>query len=472
MNHRARGLSASAFLVAGLLAAGFVVTAPASALGQAPEAMIPFEGTQAFRRFVLHDLFKLKPVLTLQEIAQSPKDTLVIVFGQVTRLQEISWIMGGLDAFQKRGGALLIASDRPDYGALGQLGAGLDGRLVHQKADSAYRDKVECPRITDFTNPRHPLFEGITQGIATNQPSYLHPGKKLLPALAVFSRDCWIQSGVTRFELFEPPIFIAASTNDQGPGRVVVIAGHGVFMNGMMAQRDNDNFTFACNCIRWLTDGGKRQRVLLLEEGTVQREFEVPLKELPMPPMPPAHMLNKVLRGLEEERFFDRVLLRLFSRERIVAAVLLVLSVVLLLYGASRLMRARYRHEPAVPLVAAGPLALADGDLPVMTQRYRDVVCGGNLWEAARALARSSFDAPAAVMPGHAAKAPPVAVAGGWRQRRTLGRQVRRLWELAYGQRPVPIAPAQFARVAAVVQTVRAALADGTLRFQEPAHSR
>ena len=35
---------------------------------------------------------------------------------------------------------------------------------------------------------------------------------------------------------------------------VLVVAGHGMFMNGMMVQSDNDNFDFANNAVRWLRE--------------------------------------------------------------------------------------------------------------------------------------------------------------------------------------------------------------------------
>jgi hypothetical protein len=470
MNHRARRLSFSALLVAGLAAAGLIPASPAGVLAQPPPDAVPFEGTQAFRRYVLHDLYQLTPLASVQELDEIPNDTLLIVFGQVGRRKEPWGVAGRLEGFRKRGGALLIASDRPTWFALESWGLKISGDLVHQFDGRAYHQFQACPLLTGFIGSDHPLFQRLQKGLATNQPSYLVPGRSDLQVLATFPRGCRKLPPYGDYQdLHAPPAYIVGSPGASPPaGRMVVIAGHGLFMNGMMAQRDNDNFQFACNCVRWLTDGGKRKRVLLLEEGSVQGEFDVPLKALPLPPLPPAHAVDKLLRGLEEEGFFDRLVLALFSRDRILAALLLVASVGLLLYGARRLVRARHRIETAVPLTASGQLAAGDRDLPVMTQRYRDVVWAGNLWEAARALARSCFDPATDGLPGRPAPALPVAVAGGWRQRWTLARQVRRVWELAYGPRPVPVSPSQFARLGAVVQSVRAALADGTLRFPGP----
>ena len=247
------------------------------------------------------------------------------------------------------------------------------------------------------------------------------------------------------------------------------MAGHGVFMNGMITQRDNDNFMFACNCIRWLTDGGKRKRVLFFEEGTVQAEFNVPLREMPAPPVPPSRVVNKLLRGLEEERFFDRLLLRIVPRDKFLSALVLMLSAGVLVYGVSLLFRARHQVEAAVPLITATDLAAPDADLPLIIQRDREVVRGGNLYEAARTLARSCFDEAGAAFPGKQPTMPPLVIAGGWLRRRSLARQVRYLWQLGYGPTPAPVSPRQFVRIAALVRAVRSALANGTLRFQEAA---
>ena len=43
---------------------------------------------------------------------------------------------------------------------------------------------------------------------------------------------------------------------------------HGIFMNGMLGL-DTDNFTFARNCVEWLSEKGKRKYALLIEEGRV-----------------------------------------------------------------------------------------------------------------------------------------------------------------------------------------------------------
>jgi len=467
MNSLARRVSGSRILLAGLLAMGLCLLARPEAGAQAPAGSIPFAGTQVFRRHVLHDLFKLVPATTPAEIYKKPQSSLLVVFGETQSLDKADITPHRLDAFLAQGGAVLIASDRPDAGLLRSWGLSIPGKLVHQNEQAAYRLEEGCPLLDHFTEPRHPLFQGLTRGLATNQPSYLVQVNLSLQVLATFPRTCWIaQDHGVRVGLGDFAPYIAGSDRSaNSPGRMLVIAGHGAFMNGMMAQPDNDNLIFACNCVRWLTEGGKRKRVLFLEEGTVQGSFDVPLQQLPLPPIPSSQIINKIVRGLEEENFFNRLLANYL--DPIKRTLVLLLSGLLLVYGLARLLRARQPIEPGVPLLAGGTLP-AQAELPVMNQRYRDVVRGGNLWEAARDLARSCFDKVGEPWHGHAARVPPMVVAVGWRRRLRLARKVRHLWELAHGQ-PLPVLPGQFARVAADVREVQAALAAGTLRFEVPA---
>jgi hypothetical protein len=137
------------------------------------------------------------------------------------------------------------------------------------------------------------------------------------------------------------------------------------------------------------------------------------------------------------------------------------LTGLLLLYGLVRLAKARHRGE-----LAAFPLAVAVGRLaPARTalqQRHQDMLRAGSVWEAARALARQCFEA-AGIPPGAPGEPPPqVTAAGGWWERWRLRRQVRRLWQLAYGRAPVRVSASEFMRLAAEMERVKVALAGGT----------
>jgi hypothetical protein len=455
MIHRGR-LASLRLVIAGLLLL-------CSLLGQvraqapSPDGIVPFAGTQIFRRIVLSDLCKLVPVSSVAEVSKNPVESLVIIFGETESLPEVGITGQWLKTFRGKLGAVMIASDRADQGFLTGLHLSISGDLIHQQKD-AYLQREECPLIIP-KGPGHPIFKGIHKGLATNQPSYIERLDQSLHTLASFTSSCYsVRTGKA------PRGAYLVGAEARSPNPVLALAGHGIFLNEMMAQPDNDNFAFAQNCIDWLTDGGKRKHVLMVEEGRIQAKFDVPLTVNPAMPIPSSSVVNKLLRGLEEENFFNRLLVALIGRDRLLRIVLLFLSAGLLVFGLSRLVRARYRPERGVPLLAGG-VRPAESDSPLMLQRERELVQGGNLWEAARGLARSCFDKEP--WQGQADQPPRIIVAGWWRHQR-LARQVRQLWELAYGRMPLPVSPRMLARIAASVDEVRAALADGTMRFADP----
>ena len=57
---------------------------------------------------------------------------------------------------------------------------------------------------------------------------------------------------------------------------------------------------------------------------------------------------------------------------------------------------------------------------------------------------------------------------GSWWRRWVLQHQAARLWHLAYGSSSARVSSREFARLLHWSRRVKAALADGTLRLQEP----
>src|SRR5262249_45129781 len=130
-----------------------------------------------------------------------------------------------------------------------------------------------------------------------------------------------------------------------------------------------------------------------------------------------------------------------------------------------RLVRSPYRLDRAGPLLAPTLARLAPAGAG-MAQRHTAILAGGNLWEPARALARGFFESALGTHgPPAEAAPPPLHSRATWLARRFLERLVQHLWRLAYGTTPERIAPAAFAHLAAQVDELKAALADGSLRF-------
>jgi hypothetical protein len=143
----------------------------------------------------------------------------------------------------------------------------------------------------------------------------------------------------------------------------------------------------------------------------------------------------------------------------------------LLGYGLFRLLRARRREEPEVPVLVTGGAGLvparATGQARLAGRDEED------LWEAARDLARETLTALRPVhrggagTPTAAVELPQVAVAGGWWRRWVLRNRVRRLWQVAANSNPRHLSPREYAQVAAIAGQVKAAQAGGVLKWDE-----
>jgi hypothetical protein len=476
MNRLRPGPAACLLAVAALFAAA----APAPAQPARPRFG---EGTHAFRR-ILHDL-DLEPLDRVQQL-HDPQQTLLIVLGETDVLDQVP---GGLQHFLDAGGAALIATDRtvPNARLWDRFRFTVTGAQVRLAGDNLledprrYRTFNECPVLLPSVDASPALLGGsrlmkapadvaltLTR-VATNRPSVI---QRMLPlpaglrVLANLPPGCVVEDGMGSRMLFWTPLPFAVG-GEVGKGRLLVLADHSLFINDMMLQPDTDNVDFTYNCLDWLRDGQTRHRVLFVEEGDVQTAFDIPLKDVPLP-LPPLDALVPVaddaLQNMERDNLFNKVVLDFMPFDRFWAAVVVLLSIALAVYGLYRLVRSWYRVEAAAPLLDA-LVAKQPPARSLMAERHRALLGRGNLWEPARALARQCFEAAGAAPAGGRPALPGVQVAGSWWRRRALGRAVRRLWHLAYGPRPVPVSPREFARLPDEVERVKAALASGALQL-------
>jgi len=495
---------------------------PAPAQQQLSQAFL--EGTHVFRR-ILKDMH-FSPVTSWGDLSSQPrtkenlKQTIIIFHGDPGNELRLKHLLG-------IGGAVLLASDqkigsekmRNDLLAI--AGVTITGELVHCPAEvpphpSRYRDNEDCPLLCPLQAGEE-LFRGNLR-VATNRPSWLQVQQGGLPW--GIERLAELPDGCERYRL-RPSAFIGTGFHSRrlgkdqrlfavgvevGESRLLVLADHSLFINAMMMQPDNGNVEFAYNCLDYLRGpAGSKQRnqVLFVEEGKVNSNFNVPLKDVPgIPPGAINAVLAKVgdhLAELEKPRaelggqnVFDHSIVSWWDRHGVTSghvrnAVLVLLTVVLLAYGCLRLLRANgYRPEPGVPLVAeASAAALPTADLP--DQRLQALMQLGNFWESGRALARQVF-ASASEPPGlsrrtalpsrpdgsgepsyKAAAAgssvPRIVVrGGGWWQRWRRRRQVARLWRLAHAATPVRISPAAWPRLVAELEQLQADLAQGMVQ--------
>lgn len=458
-------------LMAALLWVGTTLAQPPS---------LPFgQGTHGLRR-ILTDL-ELEPVQGFDDI-RDPKQTLIVVLGETAVLNDIP---DGLEAFVRLGGAVLIATDRPTrrHPLEAAFGVTVLGVQVERPDDFrgryTYRELSDCPLIQPsaggdnllFRRPPLPGMPPLLQRVATNRPACLLFTERTLTNAASLPPRCRYRPMVRGWFPFDddgrtPQPF--AARGEMGLGRILVLADHSLFINDMLLQTDNDNIDFTYNCLDWLTEGEpRRNRVLFIEEGSIKTNLDVPLKDLPVirPPwnaVPPA--VNAVLSSLETPTKNGTTPLEdmIDSVDRRGQTPFLLLSIVGTLlfgvYGLYRISSGRFRPESGVLLLPTA-LARQQADRDVLEQRRRALLANGNLWEAARGLARTCFDPPPD------GREPVFRVEGGWWRRWTLGSRARRLWRLAYG-RPVRVTQAEFRDLPRLIEEVRTARTAGTLRLE------
>ncbi len=474
-------------LTAGLALA---LLGPRPAAGQGARR-VPFaEDTHVFRR-ILFD-FKLTSLETIQQQVNSdPADTLIVILG------DTKWISAHGDLwlapFVAKGGALLVATDRdPGPGGRRELlavaGVTVNGMSVRCWDDSAcYRGLDYCPFVIPARGAEPALFRDPRQGdatalrVATNAPSILQrvqgPGAQL-DALATLP-STWSSPAFPGRRFLSGLLF--AVGGERGAGKVLVLADHSLFINEMMLPQDNDNVEFTYNCLDWLRTkaGGRRTKVLLVEDGRVRTDLDVPLKNVPINPEQLPGLLyenrNELAVGVEQElarlerdKALNEGLMDFLSDQGLTPEHLERLAVVLLsvllagFVGFRLLTRGRHRAEPAV-LPLARAVAQHVPTAPLLEQRHRALLRGGNVWEAARGVARQWFAAAGA--PAGAA-VPRVVVEGGWWERWLMRRRVRRLWRLAYGPRPVRVSLRALRRLFGELEELSVAQANGVLRLE------
>jgi hypothetical protein len=471
-----------------LLAVGLLAVPVRPALGQPDEhaPAIPFEGTEVFAYLLKSRGYA--PVPTVADLhKETPEDTLIILLG---RLDGQDGLIAQLRDLQIAGYNVLLASDYAHR--LDAYGVAIAGRDVRTHADECYRQKFGCPLIKALEPNASQALRPLTQGLGTNRPSYFVPtgprpprlqllagfkvGRRIGAGLVTYSSDpAMLEHAVRRPDgwLILPNAYIADS-DAQAAGRAVLIAGSGVFTNGMLLQPDNDNLPFATECLDWLgqrPDGTPRRHALLIADGTAISSFDVGLDpRLPMPPIPAPTIgiINQLLHGIEREGILFRILEDMADVRLAVRFGLIALTVGLLCYGAKKLTEQRYHGEKGSALLS-GPYAVPPDAAPLSEQRARAQIERNALGAEARALVRAWFLETCGMAPADwdhkPTSPPPEAIVTGWWQGMRMRRQIARLARLARPSVPTAFSWVEMVRLTKVLQSLSAAVHEGRLRF-------
>jgi hypothetical protein len=317
--------------------------------------------------------------------------------------------------------------------------------------------------------------------LATNRPSYLtvvrdvFANRRLRPLARI--RHALLDPDVRRPALtqdsgFAPIYMMSADRDSATAGKAILIAGHGMFTNGMLLQPHTDNLAFAFDGLRWLGAGAEQRRrhALLLVDGEPVTSFDTSLTPpLPAVPIPTVEVVNQLLRGVEKEGILFRILAEALNVQVAVRWALLVLTAGLLFYGAKRITEQRHPVEKGTVLLV-GPYAVRADRSPLVHQRYRAQVASNALGDEARAMVRTWFAQVCGISPAdweHVAsdRALQPEVAGGWWQRYRMRREAQWLARLAAGPITAAFSWRDLVRLTKRLQDLNVAIQEGRLAF-------
>jgi hypothetical protein len=457
-----------------LLASIAVLGVPLSAPAQEKEIRLFFEGPEVFCH-ILHQL-DLQPLARIDEIGADPSQTVVILFGNPRILREKELWPMELAEFAGRGGNILIATDHPYEG----FGVKVTGTKIVQREGRPYGDDPRCPWLPYQMREgfevgaerNHPIFFGLNKGLATNCPSHVRSVDANSPLMRLLdfpgeARPVIKRSGKPVGYMAGTSMYFQPGHDLRLAGRVLVIAGHGVFMNGMMLQTDNDNFDFAINMVRWLREGSKRPRTkaLFIVDGTILNNFNMNLSPPAPPiPVPTVTWFNRLIRGLEDERFFHQALGNLLDGDwnPLLRVLFGVTTLLLVGYGAKKLLQGRHAPETAAPSMVGAPVII-DVVAPALEARRQAVMRKTDYGTPARTLVHDWFQHELDIAPEqwHASGAAEFQVLGSIWSRWRLKRQASFVLRLASAAEPTRLSRHEFFRLISALQDLGCALRDG-----------
>jgi hypothetical protein len=428
-------------------------------------------GTHVFRR-CLHN----KGYTPLDDFNKlDPQHSVLIVLGDPSPLLRAP----PLADFLRQGGGVLFASDWRTDGAAGDRLVAATGvrvvgdSLINPDPNKCYGQRNYHPFVVSRTVPPPPLLStaGVDANgksrVATDAPSYLERpdgARDDIPSFAYLPQDCLVEG---RPDLRFKGRILFGIAGEVGPnqGRVLVLADHSIFINAMMLPQDTRNVEFTEAVLAWLRgDDRKRSHALLVVDGQIETKFNLPIKQRPtfrqIEAMIGAGVDEGLARmerrgdiGAHNEWLDKHIDFQAFWRWS-----LALLTVGLFLFVLARFgLGAMFRREGAALLLSRAAELQRPAD-PVPLQRNEAMLKTGNLWEAARDLARRFFDDALGGLPERA----PRVQSPRWGRRRSLQNQVDALWELAHEETPTGYAVSAWSRLVREVEELRADLADGT----------
>jgi hypothetical protein len=474
---------------------------PAPKQQQPPPEPIDALGTEVFRTMLAY--YKLQAIEKLEELAKfDPKHTMVIAFrgAEATGNDPLDKI--GLRQFVQSGGAVLVATDQDtsDTAWAKQFGVQVFGTKIFAfPGTPCYRDRNYCPFIEQAKAAQIPaLFNSSTGAgkplakVATNIPSFME--RSSLETLAYIKPKCKEEGA--QFAFGGPVHFAQAKRYDSG-GKIMIMADHSIFINEMLLppkDQANDNLELTQNLLQWLTaspDSKARDHVLFIDQtGQVVTDFESLLRQLP-PPIPDIHDLPSLLQAAwdnrdllwanrqyaselvasaEDEGLFQEIeqrmdddLLDIIPFWWIIRGLLFFALVIVFGLSIRRFVGSRFRFSKVAPRLS---MAL-DRFRPrgsLLDQRLRGSLRGGQCYEAARTRARQMFADLEWTPAEEGGNLPRVEINAGYWKRQAIARDLRELWQVAFGREPIRVTAKHWDKWIARLREIHKLIRTGVIR--------
>lgn len=233
-------------------------------------------GVDGFRLMLQHQGLEVSQTRIATALEDAPESTVMVILGDLSLVPRFREQM---ERFVRRGGALLIASDLQEVQV---RSVGILGTWVQDagpiSSGRAYRGFRDCPVVTRFDRGVSILFDDV-RAVVANRPG----------SLALRSRNvrpiAWLPSSRRAKSTL-------MATYQRGRGRMLFLADHSIFINGMLIH--GDNARFASNVCQWLCEDGNRERLVIVHDGHVLPKWG--LGQTP-PAIPLASLLRAVQRG-------------------------------------------------------------------------------------------------------------------------------------------------------------------------------
>lgn len=325
-----------------------------SATGEAADNDVAVDDDWLFRFELFQGLLEqsgLNPVSSIPDVFVTPDKAVVVLTGQISS----SFPPRLIERFCARGGHLLVACDT-GFSA-GRIAEFQEGPVVVRGSQNRYLNFEDCIVVTDFP-AEHPITNGV-QKLIFNRTGWLKKPRWFLPAWQQLAN---LPVNVSPRSSRSQPVMLQVETTDSMKGRLLVLADHSVFTNGMLWH--GDNALFAIQVAEWLAESD-RDQLLFISDGQAlsgflnSPAFQPPPMDIPTPKADLATMLkyitalaNNVVKTSQEKNLTNELLARQprgISPSKYRQILLMILATIIILFAVWRFTTTSYNYYQSVP---------------------------------------------------------------------------------------------------------------------------